>query len=115
MPQSNKTGRLGEDMKRELIAVVGKMKDPAVQGLVSILRVELAPDLSSAKVYVSKLGDGGAKEAAEALNRAKGHVRSEVAKRMHIRKTPEYFFIADAGAAYAAHIDELLAGLHEKN
>lgn len=116
MPQSNKMARVNEDMRREIIAVVGKMKDPALQGgLVSIMRVEVAPDLSVAKVYVSKLGatEGGAKEAANALNRAKGHVRSEVAKKMHIRKTPEFTFIADEGSAYAAHINELLANLQK--
>ena len=48
-----------------------------------------------------------------ALNRAAGHVRSEVAKHMHIRKTPEFRFIADDGARYASHINDLLAGLHK--
>ena len=49
--------------------------------------------------------------AVAALNRAAGHVRSEVAKRMHIRKTPEFRFVADGGAAYAQHINELIEGL----
>lgn len=116
MAVSNKMARLNEDMKRELIGIVSAMKDPRVQGLLTIMRVEVAPDLSTAKVYVSKMGtDGDAKEAAEALNRAQGHVRSEVAKRMHIRRAPEFTFVPDEGAVYAAHINELLAGLHEKD
>ena len=114
MAQSKNMARLSEDMRRELIAVIGGMKDPRVQGLVTVLRVELAPDLSSAKVFVSKLGEGGAAEAASALNRAPGHVRSEIAKRMHIRKAPEFRFVADDGAKYAAHINELIAGLERE-
>ncbi len=115
MPQSKNMGRLAEDMKRELIAVIGGMKDPRVQGLVTVLRVELTPDLSVAKVHVSKLGENGAaQDAAAALNRAAGHVRSEIAARMHIRKTPEFRFIADDGARYAAHINEVLGNLNDK-
>ena len=53
------------------------------------------------------------KEAAiEALNRASGHVRTEVSKKMHIRKAPRFIFVEDDGAAYAAHINELLRSLN---
>ena len=97
MPQSKNMARLSEDMKREL------------------MRVEVAPDLSTAKVHVSKMGEENATaEAVGALNRAAGHVRSEIAKRMHIRKAPEFRFVADDGAKYAAHINELIAGLERE-
>ena len=98
MPQSKNMARLSEDMKRELIAIIGGMKDPRVQGFLTVMRVEVAPDLSTAKVHVSKMG----------------HVRSEIAKRMHIRKAPEFRFVADDGAKYAAHINELIAGLERE-
>jgi len=38
----------------------------------------------------------------------------EIAKRMHIRKAPEFRFVADDGAKYAAHINELIAGLERE-
>lgn len=115
MPQSKNMARLAEDMKRELIAVIGAMKDPRVQGFLTVLRVEVAPDLSSAKVHISKMGgEGATQEAVRALNRAAGHVRSEIAARMHIRRAPEFRFIADDGARYAAHINELIADLEAK-
>ena len=86
MPQSKNMARLTEDMKRELIAVIGAMKDPRVQGFLTVKRVELAPDLSLARVHVSRMGaPDTTAEAVAALNRAAGHVRSEIAKRMHIR------------------------------
>lgn len=114
MPQSKNIARLSEDMKRELIAIIGQMKDPRLKtGLLTVMRIELAPDLSFAKVFISVLGQqaGAAQQAVAALNRAAGHVRSEVAKRMHIRKTPEFRFVEDGGAAYAQHINELIQGL----
>ena len=115
MPQSKNMARLAEDMKRELIDVIGAMKDPRVQGFLTVMRVEVAPDLSSAKVHISRMGAPDATaEAVGALNRAAGHVRSEIAKRMHIRKAPEFRFIADDGEKYAAHINELIAGLEQE-
>ena len=54
----------------------------------------------------------GPKPAIEALNRAAGHVRTEVSKKMHIRKAPRFVFVEDDGAAYAAHINELLRELN---
>ena len=115
MPQSKNMARLSEDMKRELIAIIGGMKDPRVQGCLTGMRGEGAPDLATAKVHVSKMGDENATaEAVGALNRAAGHVRSEIAKRMHIRKAPEFRFVADDGAKYAAHINELIAGLERE-
>ena len=40
-----------------------------------------------------------------------GHVRTEVSRRMHIRKAPRFVFVKDEGAAYAAHINKLLGEL----
>ena len=112
MAQSNHMGRLAEDMKRELIDIISHMKDPRVNGLLTVMRVEVTPDLDTAKVYVSVLGEEDApKKAVEALNHAAGHVRSEIAKRMHIRKSPFFRFIEDDGAAYAAHINKILGEL----
>lgn len=111
--------RLNEDIRRALVEIIREMKDPRLKdGLLTITRVETDPDLSSCKVYVSVLG-GPEKEAAKdakdkaegavaALERAKGHVRSEISSRMHIRRAPEFVFIEDENAAYAAHINELL-------
>ena len=87
MPQSKNIARLSEDMKRELIAIIGQMKDPRLKtGLLTVMRIELAPDLSFAKVFVSVLGTQP-----DAPQQAVGP--------------------ADGGAAYAQHINELIEGL----
>ena len=107
-------GRLAQDMKREVIAIIGRLKDPRLEGgLLTVTRLDVTPDLDVAKVYVSVMGrEDGAKPAIEALNRASGHVRTEVSKKMHIRKAPRFIFVEDDGAAYAAHINELLRSLN---
>lgn len=113
MPSKNH-GRMAQDMKRELIAVIGEMKDPRVAGgLLTVTRLEVTPDLDCAKVYISVLGrEGGPQPVVKALNKASGHVRTEISRRMHIRKAPRFVFVPDDGAAYAAHINALLQDLH---
>ena len=112
MSQKN-MGRLAQDMKREVIAIIGRLKDPRLEGgLLTVTRLDVTPDLDVAKVYVSVMGrEDGPKPAIEALNRAAGHVRTEVSKKMHIRKAPRFIFVEDDGAAYAAHINERRARL----
>ena len=112
MPTKNQ-GRMAQDMKRELIAIIGEMKDHRVTGgLLTVTRLDVTPDLDVAKVYISVMGrEGGSKPVVAALNKASGHVRTEVSRRMHIRKAPRFVFVTDDGAAYAAHINEMLRGL----
>ncbi|MEG1931932.1 MAG: 30S ribosome-binding factor RbfA [Pygmaiobacter sp.] len=115
MSNNNNIGRLAEDMKREIIDILGHMKDPRVQGFLTVMRVEVTADLDNARVFISVLGDeDAANQAIVALNHAAGHVRSEIAKRMHIRKSPAFRFVRDDGAAYAAHINKIIGELTEK-
>lgn len=92
-----KTDRTAEDIKREITAVIRELKDPRVQGkLLTVVRTELASDLSFGKVYISALeGFDTAKAAVEGLQHAQGLIRREVGNRLHLRKSPELRFIAD--------------------
>ena len=94
MPSKNH-GRMAQDMKRELIAIIGEMKDPRVSGgLLTVTRLDVTPDLDVAKVYISVMG-------------------REVSRRMHIRKAPRFVFTKDDSAAYAVHIDQLLQDIEK--
>lgn len=110
---SKNVARLNEDIRRALVDIIGEMRDPRLKaGLLTITRVDTDPDLTLCKVYVSILGQPAEKKAAiVALEGAKGHVRSEVSSRMHIRRAPEFQFVEDDNAEYAAHINELLGKL----
>lgn len=68
--------RTSEDVKRELTDIMRTLKDPRINGLLSILKVDLSKDLSLCRVYVSSLdGIDAAKSAVEGLNSAAGYVR----------------------------------------
>lgn len=115
MPKNNqKQGRLAEDLRREIVDIVAGLKDPRLKkGLLTITRVDVTQDLDVAKVYVSVLGEGddALDKALAALTHASGHVRTEVSRRMHIRKAPALRFVGDKGAQYAEHINKLLENL----
>lgn len=105
----HRSSRLAETLKQEISQLIREeLKDPRI-GFVTVTSVEVAEDLSSAKVYVSVLGDAqAAKDSLDALKNAAGFVRSEIGKRIRLRHTPEILFKYDTSIEHGAHIAKLL-------
>lgn len=101
--------RVGEQMKKELGDIIGrKLKDPRV-GFVTVTDVEVTGDLQQAKVYITVLGDDEQKQnTLKGLAKAKGFIRSEIGKRIRLRKTPEILFEFDESIDYGNRIESLL-------
>lgn len=77
---------------------------------VTITDVEMPPDLQSARVYFSCLGEEADRELAlAALDRAAGYLRGEVTRRCGLRYAPELHFLFDPTIERGARIEELLA------
>ncbi|MEA5049871.1 MAG: 30S ribosome-binding factor RbfA [Oscillospiraceae bacterium] len=109
---SHRQDRLNSDFRREISAILGEMKDPRLDTLLSVTRVDVTSDLSYAKVYIGSLsGAAQATEACAVLKKAAGHVRSELAKVLRIRKIPELIFIPDDSVDYYNRINTILEGL----
>lgn len=104
--------RLAAALRVEISDLVAReLKDPRVHsaGLVTVTRVDLTPDLRSARAFVSFTGEEPKVAAAlSALGRAVGFVRGEVARRLALRRAPELRFIHDRTAEHVAKIDALL-------
>ena len=98
--------RTGEDIMRELTAILRTVKDPRVTGtMVSIVRVDVTRDLSYATVYISSMsGIDAAKEADKGLKSAAGYMRRELGMALKLRHTPELRFVADNSIEYSANI-----------
>lgn len=110
-----RASRVSEQMKKELGEIVNqKLKDPRI-GFVTITDVELTNDLQQATVYISVLGDDEEKDKTlEGLQKATGFIRSEIGKRIRLRKVPEINFSFDEAHEYGSRIDSILQKLKEE-
>lgn len=111
----HRIGRLSEDIKREIIALMRELKDPRVRDkMLTVVRVDISSDASFAKVYVSALeGMDTARTAVLGLESATGRMRRELGNRLHLRKAPELRFVADDSTQYAMHMAKKLDALKE--
>jgi ribosome-binding factor A len=95
---SRRTDQVGEAIRETVAEIISQgLKDPRV-GFVTITRVEATPDLRTARVLFSVLGDKAQKEKTLAgLQAAAGYIRREIGRRIQIRYTPELKFQYDIG------------------
>ncbi len=107
--------RLAEIIKQEVSDMLrNELKDPRI-GFVTITEVEVSSDLRHAKIFFSVLGpEEEAKASLEALNRARGYVRSELGRRIRLRYTPEIYFTLDHSIQRGIRVMELLHEVKER-
>ena len=109
---SNRIGRINEEIQRELAELIRQLKDPRVQTMISITRVDTTPDLRYAKVYISVLDEARSKDAMRGLRSAGGWLRRELGARLQLRYTPELVLEEDDSLKYGAHMYDLLSKLN---
>lgn len=104
-----RVGRVGEQIKKELSQIIqSELKDPRI-GFITVTGVDVTNDLSQAKIFLSVLGtDEQKEETLKALGRGSGFIRSELGKRIRLRKIPELLFRFDASIDYGSKIERLL-------
>ncbi|MCF0110522.1 MAG: 30S ribosome-binding factor RbfA [Erysipelotrichaceae bacterium] len=109
-----KKQRMDGILLREISDIIQfSIKDPNI-GFVTVTDVDVTGDLSIARVYITTLGkSGNTEKALEALQHAKGHIRSELSKRLSIRKCPDIQFKADTSLEHGNHIAQVLKELKE--
>ena len=108
-----RASRVGDLIHREISEMlIRRIKDPRVS-LVTITRVAISDDLKLARVYFSVMGTAEDRERSlQGLNSAKGYIKREVGKRLHLRYVPDIVFRFDQSVEYADHIDRLFKDLH---
>lgn len=109
--------RLNEEIRKELSAIVGTLKDPRIPPIITITAVKTTNDLSHAKVYVSAM-NADMKEVIAGLRAASGFLRRELSSRLTVRKVPELHFENDTsyehGLKIYAMLDEIKREQREK-
>lgn len=84
-----------------------EVKNPRI-GFCTVSEVEVSKDFSYAKVYVSFLGAKYPNQNLEELNKVKGYIRSSLAHKIDIRKTPQIIFLLDETYEKVEHLEKVL-------
>ncbi len=108
-PPTIRQRRVAELLKEELAVLLElEVADPRLQ-FVNVTAVEVTPDLRLAKVYVTTLDEEESyPEVLEALDHARGFLRSSLAERIRLRRVPDLAFFVDDVLSRARRIDALL-------
>lgn len=113
---SIKNTRINGEVKRELSNIIrGEIKDPRINPMTTVVEVEVAPDLKTAKAYISVLGDEQSqKDTLAGLKSAEGYIRRALARTVNLRNTPEIRFVMDQSIEYGVHMSKLIDDVNRK-
>lgn len=90
------------------MAILTEMKDPRVRN-VTVTYVEVAPDMRSAKIHVSIMGNETQQNLSlRGLQNAAGFLQRQVAEKIDTRYTPRLQFVLDQGVKHSIAVAEIL-------
>lgn len=112
--------RLAGEFQKEISSIISmKMRSefPRLSAIISVTDVDVAPDLKSAKVYVSiyDTDKQRAEDSFAILSENAGIIRHELSKVMRLRTVPEIRIRKDGSMEYGEKIDKILSGLDNEN
>lgn len=100
---------------REVVSstILFQLRDPRIQH-VTVLHAEVAPDMRTAKVYVSVMGDPKQQSLTmHGLESARGFIQSKIAERLDTRYTPVLKFVLDQGVKRSIEVSRMLRDVSE--
>jgi ribosome-binding factor A len=109
--------RVAELIKREVsqLLLSGIKDDRVGIGMASVTNVDVSGDLQHAKIFVSVYGsDEERARTMEGLKSATGFVRSELGRRIRLRRTPEVIFLDDRSIERGTQVLSLLNRLSQE-
>jgi ribosome-binding factor A len=114
--QGKRTERVASLLKMELgTLILERIKDPRL-GFVTVMHVKITPDLKSAVVFVSIMGDKKKKEESlKVLGRAAGFLQHEVGLAIQMRYTPKLQFELDDSLDKDFEIGQVIRKIEEKD
>ncbi len=106
--EQKRSVRVAEVIRNELaVLLIEKVRDPKLD-TVAISRVHVTDDLKYARLYYTVRGsDKDKQQAGKALDRAKGFMRTHLAKSLNLRHTPSLQFFYDETADKVEEVEKL--------
>lgn len=112
--------RLASQFREEIYSVISRQlrnRYPELSAIISVTQADVAPDLKTAKIYVSIFDTDEARKQAsfEILKQNAGFIRHELAQVLHLRTVPYLSFIFDGSMEYGAKIDKIIEDLEKQD
>ncbi len=116
----SRTQRLNSEYQRAVSEVISgqlKNKEPELKGIISVTETDVAPDLKSAKIYVSIFANSPEekKRDFQILRENAGFIRRELARVMTMRTVPALTFLEDGSMEYGSKMDAIFAELNQED
>ena len=111
MANSRRVEKLAALLRREVseLLVNGVRDERIHQAMISITAVEVSGDLQHVKIFISLFGEEKKKaQVLIGLDESKGFIRSELARRLQMRRSPEIVFKIDQGMKKGPGVLDLL-------
>ena len=108
---SVKNTRINAEVQRELSTLIREeCKDPRIHPLTSVVAAEVAPDLKTAKIYISVFPFDKAQATLQLIEQNAKLIRGALGNRMRnqVKSIPELQFFIDDSLEYIENIDSLL-------
>lgn len=110
--------RLGSEYRKEISAIIAgslKSKEPDLKGIISVTEADVAPDLKTAKVYVSVYAKNQEEEqqSLAIIQANAGFIRHELSLVMRMRTVPQLTFLRDGSMEYGSKMDSIFSELHK--
>ena len=117
MKASKRLTRINDEIMRAAAEIIrSELKDPRINTITSVTKVETTNDLKQCKLFISIMGDEKQKkEVWEGLSSSVGFIRKQLASRINLRNTPELILHIDDTLDYSYKIDALLRQAEIKN
>ncbi|MCA1778534.1 MAG: 30S ribosome-binding factor RbfA [Xanthomonadaceae bacterium] len=106
---THRSDRVSGLLRRELADILRREIEPELPSLISLTDVEVARDLSHARVYISVLEIEKAPEVMRVLVEAIPSIRHQLAGRVKLRIVPTLKFLHDTSSESGQRIEQLLA------
>lgn len=114
--KSQRLQRIEHEIVRELSEIVHEqLKDPRV-GFVTFLGAHVSPDLRTARVFASPLGDERtSRQTMKGLQSAAGFLSTELGKRLQTRRTPTLTFVRDKSIEHGVRVTTMIDEVRQED
>ena len=109
MPSPNRTDRISDVIQKEIATLLRtEARDPRFLNI-TITAAKVTPDLSSARIYFTLLEKKELDATLQALKKAAGFLRHQLAQRINLRKTPALQFTYDEELIKGQDLSDLIS------